>query len=106
MEYSALKKRVASCGGLRLSAHGSMRDQIVDMVVAAWPKDCPGEMLADVLHARVSQVVKRGKSRAYGLFLSRLMVKPIARFCAEWYLEKQAHRLLMEGWCAKKAKDI
>lgn len=106
MEYASLKKRVEKDGGLRLAAHGSLRNQVVDLVVLEWPADCPAERLFEVLHARVSRRVRRGRTRMMGMFLSALMVKPVARICVEWYLEKPSHRVLMEGWRAKAAKDL
>lgn len=106
MDYPSLKKRVEKAGGLRLAAHGSLRDQIVDLAVLEWPADCPADRLFEVLHARVSRRVRQGRSRMAGMFLSALMVKPVARICVEWYLEKPSHRVLMEGWRAKAAKDL
>lgn len=106
MDYSSLKKRVRQAGGLRLAAHGSMRDQIVDLVVLEWPADCQHDKLLEVLHARVSRRVRRGRTRMMGMFLSVMMVKPVSRICVEWYLERQSHRVLMEGWRAKAAKDL
>jgi len=106
MDYSSLKKRVEKAGGLRLASHGSLRDQIVDLAVLEWPRDCPTDKLSEVLHARVSRRVRQGRSRMMGMFLSVMMVKPVARICVEWYLEKPSHRVLMEGWRAKAAKDL
>ena len=106
MDYASLKKRVEKSGGLRLAAHGSLRNQVVDLVVLEWPSDCPPEKLSEVLHARVSRRVRHGRSRMAGMFLSAMMVKPVARICVEWYLEKPSHRVLMEGWRAKAAKDL
>lgn len=106
MDYSSLKKRVEKSGGLRLAAHGSLRDQIVDLAVLEWPQGCPADKLFEVLHARVARKLRHGRSRMMGMFLSVMMVKPVARICVEWYLEKSSHRVLMEGWRAKAAKDL
>jgi hypothetical protein len=40
------------------------------------------------------------------MFLVWMMVRPVVNIAVEWYLEKPGHRVLMEGWRAKKAKDI
>lgn len=106
MDYKSLKKRVADAGGIRLAAHGSLRDQVVDLVVSEWPKNCPDGQLSEVLLARVSLISKKGHTKAYSAMLRRLILRPIVLLCVEWFLEKPSHRLLMEGWNAKKTKDL
>lgn len=106
MDCKTLKDRVAKDGGIRLASHGSMRDQIVDLVVSEWPKECPREQLTEVLHARVSMIVRSGRPSMYSLFIIHMMVRPIVRICVDWYFEKSAHMILMEGWRAKKAQDL
>lgn len=106
MVYAALKRHVERAGGIRLAMHGGLRDQIVDMAVIWFPVDCDETWLEEVLTVRLSLAVRHRRPGWPGILLVALMVRPVCRIVAEWYLQKPSHQTLMRGWHAQANPDI
>jgi hypothetical protein len=104
--YGALKAHVKRSGGFRLSHYGGLRDQIVDLCVVWFPLDCAHDWLEEVLVARVALTVRTRRPGMAGIGIIALVVRPVCRIVAEWYLEKSSHQLLMRGWNAQANPDI
>lgn len=106
MVYGTLKKHVSRVGGIRLAAHGGLRDQIVDLCVIWFPVDCDQNWLEEVLAARVTLAIRTRRPGKTGHAMIALVARPVCRIVAEWYLQKSSHQTLMRGWHAKASPDI
>ena len=96
--YRPLKDYVARRGGLRISLHGGLRDQIVEAIVSDWPEDCPVEMVEEVVRARVSRRVRKRYGSVIAMLLLSAFINMIVKLALEWWFERRSHRVLMEGW--------
>lgn len=105
--YSPLKTFVASKGGVRLSMHGPLRDRLVELAVENWPVDCEPERLQEVVAAKLRIAIRNKYGSILATFLISVLVQMIARLVVEWWLNRQSHRVLMQGWArAAQSRDI
>jgi hypothetical protein len=97
--YEPLKKFVSRAGGIRLSTHPALRDQLVEWAVEEFPADAPPERMEEVLSARI-------RLRILISVLAQLIVKAVIA----WWQKRNAHRVLLVGWQeqarAKKNPDL
>ena len=97
-DHKPLKEYVARAGGMRLSMHQTLRDQLVDMAVEEFPFDAPDDKRAEVLAARL-RVRARDK---YGSILAMILVSVLANLIAklivEWWRKHHANKVLMYAW--------
>jgi len=89
---------VARKGGPRLSMHGGVRDRLVAMAVEEFPLDAAIDRKEEVLRARLRVRIRREYGSAIAAILIGVMVNLITRLVLEWWLDRRAHRVLMEGW--------
>lgn len=104
--YTPLKNFVRRNGGIRVAAHGALRDQLIDWAVEEFPIDAPDDRKEEVLAARL-----RVRGREYGsIVLSILlgvMINLIVHYIVEWWKRHHSHQVLMEGWQrAAKNPDV
>lgn len=99
--YRPLKTFVAKRGGVRLAFHGGLRDRLVDMIVAEWPENCPNERIEEVVRARVARRVRDEYGSVIAMFLIGVLANAIIKIVIEWWLARNSHRVLMEGWRAQ-----
>lgn len=98
MLYAPLKAYVSKRGGLRLAAHGKLRDRLVDMAIEEWPDTCDSSMLCDVLKARMRIRVRKEYGSILAMFVISVLVNAIAKIVVEWWFSRDSHRVLMMGW--------
>jgi hypothetical protein len=96
--YRPLMDYVSRRGGLRLSMHGGLRDQIVEAIVEDWPVDCPVERVEEVVRARVALRVRKRYGSVLGALLLSAFCNLIIRLVLDWWFERRSHRVLMDGW--------
>jgi hypothetical protein len=89
---------VARKGGPRLSMHGGVRDRLVAMAVEEFPLDAAIDRKEEVLRARLRLRIRREHGSIVASILIGVLVNLIARLVVEWWLDRRAHRVLMEGW--------
>lgn len=98
MQYRPLKDYVAKRGGVRLSVHPRLRDQLVDLAVEEYPCAADADVAGEVLAARLSLRARRH----YGSVMTFLVVHAAAVLVAglvwQWHGRRHAHRVLMLGW--------
>jgi hypothetical protein len=106
--YRALKNYVAQKGGLRLSMHGGLRDQLVEAVVEEWPVGCSASRVDEVVRARVARRLRTKYGGLLSSFVISVLANLVIRLVVEWWLDRNSHRVLMEGWSrrAQKAEDL
>lgn len=96
--YRPLKSFVSKRAGIRFAAHGALRDAMVEMVVEEWPEGCDPSKLEDVLRARLSIRIRQRYGSVVAFFLISVLLNVIVKLVIEWWLDRDAHRLLMSGW--------
>ena len=96
--YRPLMDYVARKGGMRLSMHGGLRDQIVEAIVADWPSDCPVERVEEVVRARMAVRLRKRYGSVLTALLLSAFVNVIIRLVLDWWIERRSHRVLMDGW--------
>lgn len=105
--YRPLMDYVRRRGGARLAMHRGLRDRVVEEIVADWPTDCPIERLEDVVRARISVKVRKKYGSVVAMLLLSAFINVIVRLVVDWWLERNAHRVLMRGWAsAAKSADL
>lgn len=97
-EHKPLKTFVAKRGGLRLAAHGPIRDRIVDMCVEEFPIDADRSVIQEVLQARVRLRIRKEYGSVVAILLISVLANMIAKLVWEWWLARDSHRVLMAGW--------
>lgn len=97
-DYTPLKMFVRKRCGIRLAAHGSLRDRIVEMCVEEFPIDADKSRGLEVLHARVNRRVRQEYGSVIAVILISVLANLIARAVWEWWLARDSHRVLMAGW--------
>lgn len=97
-KYRPLKSFVAARGGLRLALHGGLRDRLVEIIVEEWPLACPIEHLDEVVRAKVARRVRERYSGVLATFVLSVLVNALVRLVIEWWFDRPAHRVLMQGW--------
>lgn len=106
MKYRPLKDFVAKHGGLRLSMHPRLREQLVDMAVEEFPFDASDAAAVEVLTARLTVRARK----QYGSILVLVFITAagaiVAKLIWEWLRKRHAHRVLLMGWqeAAKKGR--
>lgn len=98
MQYRALKDFVARKGGARLSMHSGIRDRLVDMAVEEFPFDAPFDRKEEVLRARLRIRVRQEYNSVVATILIGVLINVIVKLVTEWWLSRNSHRVLMEGW--------
>lgn len=98
MQYRPLKDFVARKGGARLAMHGGIRDRLVDMAVEEFPVDAPPDLKEEVLRARMRIRVRKEYGSIVATILIGVMINVIVKLITEWWLNRNSHRVLMEGW--------
>jgi len=96
--YTPLRNFVKRHGGIRVAAHGPLRDQLIDWAVEEFPLDAPDDQKEEVLAARLRV---RGREKYGSIILSILlgvMVQLICHYIVEWWKKHHSHQVLMEGW--------
>lgn len=105
--YSPLKTFVATRGGVRLSMHRPLRDRLVELAVENWPVDCDPDRLEEVVAAKLRIAVRNRYGSILATFLISVLVQAIARLVVEWWLARNSHRVLMQGWAnAAQNRDV
>ena len=84
--------------------NGRIVDQVADAVVAMWPDHCDEEHIEEVMRARASIFIRKKYGSFLAMFLISVIVNQVVRIIVEWWLERDSHRVLMEGW-SKRAKE-
>lgn len=96
--YRPLKSFVSKRAGIRFAAHGGLRDAIIEMAVEEWPEGCDLSRLEEVLLARLSIRIRQRYGSVVAFFLISVLLNVIVKLVIEWWLDRDAHRLLMSGW--------
>ena len=109
--YAPLREFVARQGGIRVSMHGALRDQLVDWCVEEFPVDAPRERMQEVLSARVRLRAREKYGSVIAALLISVLAQLIVKIIIEWWKKNHSHRVLMYGWQqqianAKKNPDI
>lgn len=103
--YRPLKTYVARRGGVRMSMHGSLRDRLVEEIVACWPDDCPADRLEEVVKARMAVRLRSRYGSVVAMFLLSVLVNALVKMIIEWWFERNSHRVLMLGWAKNAAQN-
>lgn len=98
MRYEPLKKYVTRAGGVRLSSHPRLRDQIIDWAVEDFPVDAEPERKAEVLAARLRIRAREKYGSIVATVLIWVLVQLIVKAVVAWWERAHAHRVLMVGW--------
>lgn len=100
-DYSSLKRFVTRAGGIRLSTHPAMRDQLVEWAVEEFPTNADPERMEEVLTARLRI---RARER-YGSVIAAILISVLAQLIVKaviaWWNKNHSHRVLMVGWQEK-----
>lgn len=98
MRYEPLKKFVMRSGGIRLSAHPALRDQLVEWAVEEFPVDADPSRVAEVLTARLRIRAREQFGSVIASILIWVLVQLIVKAVVAWWNKNHAHRVLMAGW--------
>lgn len=105
--YKSLRDFVTREGGIRVSMHGPLRDQLVDWCVEDFPVDAPPERMCEVLSARVRIRAREKYGSVIAAILISILSQLIVKLVIEWWRRNHSHRVLMVGWQrAAQNKDI
>ena len=108
--YEPLKKFVARAGGIRLSMHPALRDQLVEWAVEDFPADAPPERMQEVLSARLRLRARDKYGSVIAAILISILAQLIVKAIVAWWNKRHAHQVLMVGWQeqarAKKNPDV
>ena len=108
--YDSLKKYVSRAGGIRLSTHPALRDQLVEWAVEEFPADAPPERMEEVLAARLRLRARDKYGSVIAAILISILAQLIVKAIVAWWNKRHAHRVLMVGWQeqarAKKNPDL
>lgn len=109
--YTPLRDFVTRQGGIRVSMHGALRDQLVEWCVEEFPIDAPPERMYEVLSARVRLRARDKYGSVIAAILISVLAQLIVKAVIEWWRKNHSHRVLMTGWQqqarnAKKNSDI
>lgn len=108
VRYGQLRERVRRRGGMRVSMFPDLRDRIVDICVAQWPRDYPNNELQSELERRVSAELKTD-SKYGSVILTIIMMAVVSKAVSliiEWVLERLENRTAMEAWHASARPDV
>lgn len=97
-DHKPLKEYVARAGGMRLSMHQTLRDQLVDMAVAEFPFDAPDDRRVEVLAARLRVRAREKYGSILAMILVSVLANLIARLIVEWWRKHHSNRVLMYAW--------
>ena len=109
MQYPALKKYVLQNGGPRVAFRRDAAMKIVDELVEEWPESCHPAHIAEVMQAKMAIRTRRKYGTGIlAMFVISVLVNHIVRLVVEWWLKRNSHKVLMEGWSrrAKEAQDV
>lgn len=96
--YTPLREFVARQGGIRVSMHGALRDQLVDWCIEEFPLDAPPERMQEVLSARVRLRARDKYGSVIAAILISVLAQLIVKIVIEWWKRKHSHQVLMAGW--------
>ncbi len=97
-KYGPLKAFILRRGSMRLALHGPLRDRLVEQIVEEWPVGCQVDRIEEVLQARMSVRLRERYGSVVAVFLLSALANLIIRLVIDWWLENEAHRVLMAGW--------
>lgn len=96
--YQPLRQWVIRAGGVRLSLHPALRDQLIDWAVEEFPADAPPERIEEVLAARLRI---RARDR-YGSVIAAILISVLAQLIVNavvaWWRKNHSHKVLVYGW--------
>jgi hypothetical protein len=96
--YEPLKKFVSRAGGIRLSTHPALRDQLVEWAVEEFPIDADADRVEEVLTARI----RRRARDKYGSVIAAILISVLAQLIVKaiiaWWKKNHSHKVLMYGW--------
>lgn len=101
LAYTPLREFVSRQGGIRVSMHGPLRDQLVDWCVEEFPLDAPPERMREVLSARVRLRAREEYGSVIAALLISVLAQLIVKLVIEWWKKTHSHRVLMIGWQAQ-----
>ena len=96
--YRPLREFVSREGGIRVSMHGPLRDQLVDWCVEDFPVDAPPDRMEQVLLARIRIRARERYSSVIAALLISVLAQLIVRLVVEWWKRHHSHKVLMYGW--------
>lgn len=96
--YRPLKAFVTSRGGMRMAMHPRMRDSLIEAAVEEFPTDASPDTVTEVLAARMRIRVRKQYGSVVAMLLISALVNVIVKLVVEWWLDRNSHRVLMEGW--------
>ena len=96
--YEPLKKFVARAGGIRLSMHPALRDQLVEWAVEDFPADAPPERMQEVLSARLRLRARDKYGSVIAAILISILAQLVVKAIVAWWNKRHAHQVLMIGW--------
>lgn len=106
-DYRPLRDYVRRRGGLRVAMHGRLADQVLDEIVAGWPIGCPADRVEEVVRARVAVKVRQKYGSVIAVILIGALVNVLVRLVMDWWLDRNSHRVLMQGWAsAAQSPDL
>lgn len=107
-DYKTLKDYVSRTGGMRMSMHGQLRDQLVEMAVEEFPFDAPDDRRVEVLAARLRVRARERYGSVVVMILVSVLANLIAKLIVEWWKKHHSHKVLMYGWhkYAKANSDV
>lgn len=106
-DYRPLRDYVRRRGGLRVAMHGRLADQVLDEVVAGWPIGCHPDQIEEVVRARVAVKVRRKYGSVVAIILLGALINVLVRLVMDWWLQRNSHRVLMQGWAsAAQSSDV
>lgn len=98
MKYRPLKDYVSKNGGVRLSMHPRLRDQLVDLAVEEFPADASSSTAEEVLAARLTIRARRQYGKVLTFVFVAAAAAGVAKLVCGWHGKRNAHRVLLLGW--------
>ena len=99
-KHAPLKAYVRKRGGLRLAAHGYLRDQLVDMAVRDFPFDVADDMGPRVLAARLKVKARARYDSIMVMIMIGVIANLISKYIWDWWRKRESHQNLMREWSA------
>jgi len=96
--YQPLRQWVIRSGGVRLSLHPALRDQLIDWAVEEFPADAPEDRMAEVLSARLRLRVRDKYGSVIAAILISVLAQLIVNAIMAWWKKNHSHKVLMVGW--------
>lgn len=97
-KYATLKRYVSRAGGIRLSTHPALRDQLVEWAVEEFPADAPVDRMEEVLAARLRLRARDKYGSVIAAILISVLAQLIVKAIVAWWKKNHSHKVLMVGW--------